>query len=82
MLKRNQFQWHPEALEAFASLKEAMCKTPVLALPDFNKTFVPETDASQTGIRALLMQTSRPIAFLSKALPPRKMGLSTYKKEL
>ena len=59
-----------------------MSTTPVLALPDFNKVFILETDASQNGIGVVIMQEGRPIAYLSKTLPPRKVGLSTYEKEL
>lgn len=53
-----------------------------MSLPDFSKTFVVETDACQTGIEAILMQEGKPLAFLSKALSPRHLGLSTYEKEL
>lgn len=40
-----------------------------------------ETDASNKGIRAVLMQKNHPIAFLSRALGTRHQGLSTYEKE-
>ncbi|KAL0294188.1 UNVERIFIED_CONTAM: hypothetical protein Sangu_2521100 [Sesamum angustifolium] len=33
------------------------------------------------GIRAMLMQGDRPIAYLSKTLAPKNLGLSTYEKE-
>ena len=53
----------------------------MLALPDFSKTFSVETDASGTGIGAVLMQGGHPLAYLSRALGPRSQGLSTYEKE-
>lgn len=59
-----------------------MTETPVLSLPDFSKTFVVETDACMRGIGAVLMQDSRPIAYLSKALAAKHLGMSTYEKEM
>lgn len=59
-----------------------MVKTPVLALPNFNQTFVIETDASGGGIKAVLMQQGQPIAFMSKALSTQHQSLSVYEKEL
>jgi hypothetical protein len=37
-------------------LKNAMCTTPILTLPNFTKTFVLECDALGKGIRVVLMQ--------------------------
>lgn len=82
LLKKNEiFVWTQAHQMAFESLKHALLTTPVLALPNFEKTFVVETDASDRGLGAVLMQEQHPIAYLSRALGPRLRGLSTYEKE-
>ncbi|KAL0329707.1 UNVERIFIED_CONTAM: Transposon Ty3-I Gag-Pol polyprotein [Sesamum radiatum] len=81
LLKKDGFLWTDSATAAFEQLKAAMVSAPVLALPDFAKPFVVETDACDKGIGAVLMQDHRPIAYLSKALGPRTQGLSVYEKE-
>jgi len=75
------FLWSTVHDAAFQALKQALTSAPVLALPDFSKPFCVETDASGTGIGAILTQDGYPLAFLSKSLCPCSQGLSTYEKE-
>lgn len=82
LLKKDGFSWSPEAEESFSNLKTALFSTPVLALPDFNQPFIVETDASNSGIGAVLMQGKHPICFISRSLGPRHQNLSIYEKEL
>ncbi|KAL1555794.1 hypothetical protein AAHA92_11493 [Salvia divinorum] len=82
LLKKEAFVWSDGAEAAFATLKRAMTSAPVLRLPDFDLQFCVETDASDVGIGAVLMQNSHPIAFFSKKLGPRRRVASTYHKEL
>ena len=44
------FTWTPTTEAAFQSLKTALAQAHVLALPDFKKTFMIETDANNSGI--------------------------------
>ncbi|KAJ4770480.1 polyprotein [Rhynchospora pubera] len=80
-LKKNAFNWNAAVDKAFEELKLAMINAPVLAMPDFNKSFTIETDASDKEMWAVLMQDKKPIAFMSKSLGIRNQGPSTYEKE-
>ncbi|KAL0313430.1 UNVERIFIED_CONTAM: Retrovirus-related Pol polyprotein from transposon [Sesamum radiatum] len=82
LLRKNAFQWTEETKSAFEELKRAMSESPVLKLPDFNKEFVVETDASGTGIGVVLLQEGRPVASMSRALKGREVDLSVYDKEV
>ena len=45
LLKNDAFSWSKESKQAFQHLKAAMVQPPMLALPNFDKTFVIECDA-------------------------------------
>ena len=81
-MRKDSFAWTEEAELAFQNLKSAMSNPPVLALPNFDKLFVVECDASGVGLGAVLMQEGRAIAFHNQALKGRSLALSTYEKEL
>lgn len=49
-LKKDGFGWFLAAEQAFVHLKTAMNFVPVLALPDFNKPFILESDTSGHGL--------------------------------
>jgi hypothetical protein len=80
LLKKDSFLWTPEHTKAFETLKTKMCTTPVLALPDFSLPFTLLTDASGSGVGAVLMQRGRPITFYSQALGQKVAAQSTYHK--
>lgn len=79
--KHSIFIWTPDHETAFQTLKSALSQSPVLALPNFAKPFSIETDTSDAGVGAVLMQEGHPLAFLSKALGPKSRRLSTYEKD-
>jgi hypothetical protein len=83
LLKKGaSFVWTPTVQQSFEALKQALISAPVLALPDFSKEFVVETDASGTGIGAVLMKQGHLVAYISKSLGQQPQALSTYEKRM
>ncbi|WVY92875.1 hypothetical protein V8G54_031963 [Vigna mungo] len=72
LLRKNTFQWTEEAQQAFTILEEAVPRLPTLAIPDFSKPFVVETDASRDWALSLL----------ESSLVRRAQNKSVYEREL
>ena len=62
-------------------LKQKVAKLPILALPNFNKVFQVECDASGNVIGTILTQEGKPIAFFSEKLNDAKRKYFVYGKE-
>lgn len=81
----NNVVWTEDCEKAFKDLKDALCQEPVLQSPDFGKLFTVQTDASQQGIGAVLLQEEqgqlKPVVYISRKLLPREVNYSTVEKE-
>ena len=66
------FKWSDEQQKAFNTMKDKLTSSPVLAYPNFTQPFTLYTDASYTGLGAVLTQKNNgkecPIAYASRLL--------------
>jgi hypothetical protein len=63
-------------------LKDKLTHAPLLQLPNFNKVFELECDASGIGLGVVLLQDGKAVAYFSEKLSDASLGYSTYDKEL
>ena len=81
-------EWTSELNSAFQQLKTQMLKSPLIKLPDPERDFVLETDASKVAVGAVLKQYFNsvggefPVAFYSRALTITERNYSAYELEM
>ncbi|GJR81296.1 putative reverse transcriptase domain-containing protein [Tanacetum coccineum] len=80
--KNQKFDWGEEQEEAFQLLKQKLCATPILALPEGSDDFVVYCDASIRGLGTVLMQRMKVIAYASRQLKIHEKNYTTHDLEL
>ena len=60
----------------------ALSTTPILAIPNFNDTFIIEIDVSNKRVGVVLIQQGKPLAYMTKAIGPSKQAWPVYAKEM
>ncbi|CAI7810412.1 unnamed protein product [Closterium sp. NIES-53] len=86
LLKKDApFKWDTPHQQAMEQLQTALTTAPVLILPDPEKDYVVEADASDQAVGAVLMQDHgsglQPIAYLSKKLHGAELNYPIHDKE-
>jgi hypothetical protein len=87
LLKKDiPFIWTQKQQTAFERLKEMLIKSPVLVYPDFEQPFILYTDASGTGLGAMLSQLQddgkeHVIAYASRSLNQAEQNYSVTDQE-
>ena len=84
--KRSTVEWTEDCEKSFDQLKKLCSNTPVLAYPDYKWKFKLYTDASESGLGAVLAQIKedgleRPIAYASRTLSKSERNYDAHKLE-
>ena len=62
-------------------MKQRLCEAPILALPNFEEFFDVECDANGVGVRVVVTQLRRHIAYFNEKFSWPKLHYLTYDKE-
>ncbi|KAK7501952.1 hypothetical protein BaRGS_00006704, partial [Batillaria attramentaria] len=77
--------WIAECDDALRAIQRILASFPVLLIPDLSKEFIVRTDASNSGLGAVLLQDKEgllhPVAFVSRKLLDRETRYSTIQRE-
>ena len=73
--------WESEQQTAFEKTKTALTTLPVLAYFDKNKDHIIQTDASKTGLSAVLLQEGQPVVYASRTLTDTESRYSNIERE-
>ncbi|KAD5802553.1 hypothetical protein E3N88_13913 [Mikania micrantha] len=66
--KSQAFIWEQKQEDAFQHLKQKLCNSPILSLPEGSDDFIIYCDASNLGLGCVLMQRDKVIAYASRQL--------------
>ena len=81
-----EFLWSHDCQVAFDSLKQSLVQAPMLEYPDPNLPFILDTDASATGVGAVLSQcvegVERVVAYYSRVLSKPERNYCVTRREL
>ncbi len=76
------FKWTEDQQRSFELLKQLFAEEPCLAPFDEQAPLTLATDASSTGLGAVLLQRGRPVMYVARSLTDAEKRYSTIEKEL
>ena len=80
--KDKKFVWTEAYEKSFQELKRKLTTAPVLVVPDIHKSFEVYCDAFRKGLRCVLMQEGKVVAYASRQLRKREENYPTHDLEL
>ncbi|GKB45834.1 putative reverse transcriptase domain-containing protein [Tanacetum coccineum] len=80
--KKVKFEWGDKQEAAFQLLKQKLCSSPILALPEGSKDFIAYYGTSKKGLGAVLTQREKVISYASRQLKIHEKNYTTHDLEL
>ena len=77
-----EWAWESEQQNAFDAIKQVITTLPVLTYFDKAKKHTIQCDASKKGLGAVLLQETKPIMYMSRALTETEQRYSNIEREL
>ncbi|GKF44190.1 putative reverse transcriptase domain-containing protein [Tanacetum coccineum] len=77
-----KFDWGDKEEAVFQLLKQKLCCSPILALPEGSEDFVVYCNASHKGLGAVLMQREKVICYALRQLKIHEKNYTTHDLEL
>ncbi|GKB78883.1 putative reverse transcriptase domain-containing protein, partial [Tanacetum coccineum] len=78
LTQKNVKFWSEKEKDAFQLLKQKLCSTPILALPECSENFMVYCDAYRKGLGAVLMQREKDISYASCQLKIHEKNYTTH----
>ena len=83
LLQKNvKFEWSEKCQASFEKLKAFLTEGPVLTQPTYGKEYVIFSDVSLNGLRCVLMQEGKVVAYASRQLKLHEKNYPTHDLEL
>ena len=77
-----KFVWDDKCQSSFDQLKKILVEAPVLTQPTSGREYALYNDASKIGLRCVLMQDGKVVAYASKQMKPHEQNYPTHNMEL
>ena len=76
------FLWAEVQQRAFENIKKAIANTPILAYYDLEKPVMIQTDMSDVGVGAVLLQNGKPVSYAARVWNDYEKNYAPIEKEV
>ena len=77
-----KFEWDDKCQSSFDQLKKILVQAPMLTQPTLGREYAMYSDASRIGLRCVLMQDGKVVAYALRQMKPHEQNYPTHDLEL